>query len=396
MSKPNTNSDAIRISGDKTRADWKELRVRLIKSEPQFDPVEAREAFDLFKVRVETRFLRPIRQILKMKKKLGEGMAAGALECILIEHLEATIQGKIYSEPRNKEEIKAMAKEFGVSEVEAAKLTKPCRYTSSTSLYESFLTSHEPFSQYFKKKKVANVFFRKVRCGLLHEGATKDETLVRNECSADPSRPIEMDGSKNLILYPTAFLRGIEAILDGFGQEISTNRERVVALTRKLDDICQIPKVFYFAYGKNLNKQVLKKRVGQWLWAEPAVLENFSVTFNKGSKDGTKANLLESPHAKVCGVCYELDESSFEELKKFEGGYEKRNVLISFPSKEKKSSATTKENKFIATTFVATETVHPQRPSQAYLDDILAGAKDWSLTEDYIEGLRQSAECSPL
>jgi hypothetical protein len=316
-----------------------------------------------------------------MGENLGEGMAAGALECILIEHLEATIQGKIYSEPRSEEENAAMAANFQVTVEVAERLTKPFRYASSASLFESFLTSREPFRQHFNKR-AASVFYRKVRCGLLHEAATKDQTLVRKESREEPNKLVEMLGSKNLILYRSPFLRGIEATIDWFDQELSSNPEQVVALARKLDEICQIPKVFYFGYGRNLKRQVLCERAGSWLWAQPATLDGYSVTFNKRGLDGSKANLNEAPHGKVWGVCYELDETGFEQLKKHEGGYELQDVLIKFPSAEKA---------FIATTFVATAPVEASHPSDSYLKDIIEGAQDWQLPADYIQQIRAAA-----
>lgn len=139
MSNSNASNDAIRISGDKTIADWKELRVRLTKSAPQYARADVRETFEFFKLRLETRFLRPIRRILEMGENLGEGMAAGALECILIEHLEATIQGKIYSEPRSEEENAALADKFQVTVEVAERLTKPFRYPKSPVDFETQL-----------------------------------------------------------------------------------------------------------------------------------------------------------------------------------------------------------------------------------------------------------------
>ncbi|MDQ6630530.1 MAG: gamma-glutamylcyclotransferase [Verrucomicrobiota bacterium] len=386
MANLNMNADAIRISADKTVADWKALRVRLIESAPRFATPDVEEVFNLFKVRIETRFLRPIHRILEIRENLGEGMAAAALECILIEHLEATFQGKLYAEPRSAEEIKELAGVLRVSDAAAAKLTQPCRYISSASLFESFLTRHEPFNRYFNKRS-ASVFFTKVRCGLLHEAATKDQTVVRKECAKDPNQPVEMRGNRNLILYRTPFLRGIEECLARFRQELSANPERVIGLIRKLDEICQIPKVFYFAYGRNLNRQILKQRAGRWVWAQSAAVADFKVVFDKQGLDGTKANLSESPNTNVWGVCYELDalegELGFENLKQSEAGYEIRDVLVSFPPIKEQ---------FIAKTFIAIESVKSQRPSRDYLDDILTGAKDWQLPKEYIEQLKRAAE----
>jgi hypothetical protein len=88
-----TNND-FKIAGNFKVTDWKNLRENL-----STDDVENTEnwdkVFNIFKVRVETRFLNPINEILRMYPDggKGEGFSVVALQCILIEFFEAFYKG---------------------------------------------------------------------------------------------------------------------------------------------------------------------------------------------------------------------------------------------------------------------------------------------------------------
>jgi hypothetical protein len=88
----------VKIAGDYTINDWKTLKKHLpTDTNPNNNCWH--EAFNIFELRVKTRFLNPINTILQMypKKGRGEGFSAVALQCILIEFFEAFYQGKIYN-----------------------------------------------------------------------------------------------------------------------------------------------------------------------------------------------------------------------------------------------------------------------------------------------------------
>ncbi len=92
-----TLNNDFKIAGNFKVSDWENLRENL-----SIDDIQNTEgwdkAFNIFRVRVKTRFLNPINEILRMYPDAGkgEGFSVVALQCILIEFFEAFYHGKIY------------------------------------------------------------------------------------------------------------------------------------------------------------------------------------------------------------------------------------------------------------------------------------------------------------
>ncbi len=82
-------------------------------------------------------------------------------------------------------------------------------------------------------------------------------------------------------------------------------------------------KVWYFAYGSNLNVDQLKARIGQWQLSKRALVRNYRMAFNVYSKkrNGYTANLQASDNFEdtVSGVVYRISPIQLKELEKFEG-----------------------------------------------------------------------------
>jgi hypothetical protein len=82
-------------------------------------------------------------------------------------------------------------------------------------------------------------------------------------------------------------------------------------------------KVWYFAYGSNLNVDQMRKLVGQWALSKRAVARNFKLVFNVYSKQrkGYIVNMLESANFEdiVPGVVYHLTQEQLHALQKFDG-----------------------------------------------------------------------------
>lgn len=97
--------NATFISAFITVEQWMEYRKQLIEGIllGKCKEEDWQAAFALLYTRIKTRFLNPIDWILEKRLDVGEGFSVVALQCILIEFLEATYQGKIYTtskEPR--------------------------------------------------------------------------------------------------------------------------------------------------------------------------------------------------------------------------------------------------------------------------------------------------------
>lgn len=358
---------AKKIKGDTLIApgysanDWIEDRIELINDiKNNLKTLELWEkAYNHFYQRIKSRFLNPIKWILEKRKDIGEGFSIVALQCILIEFLESLYQGLVYTTSQNPRQFE---------------------YSSSRKLFRDFLLNHKPFSDYFTTTKLAYGFYDNIRCGLLHEARTKESSLIR-KTSPDGSIIEIMNDRINIILYRDNFYNALKIYIDDYKRKLLESKDLKVNFIRKFDDLVDIKRVIYFAYGSNMCKRELieKKRI-KYHSASKALLENYRFIYNKKStKDGTaKANIEECEREKVWGVCYEIDEDDFTKLQGIEKGYETLNVMITLENYQNDVSAKTfkAKSKF---------KVNSIAPSEDYRQKILKGAEEWDLPKEYIE-----------
>lgn len=355
MTKGNIQDDTF-ISAFINVAQWKTVRERLINGilwgngkEPEWEVV-----FDLLHTRIKTRFLNPIDWILDKRHDKGEGFSVVALQCILIELLEAFYQGKIYTTSKKPREFE---------------------YNSSKQLFSDFLMNHEPFSKHFTLKTNANGFFDNIRCGLLHEAATKETSKINNAPGHDMLVLFEHDDPSNMRIYRENFYNAIKEFIESYRIELLSTMDLQINFIRKMDDICGIKHAYYFAYGSNMLPERLLERIKKYHTAFQAVLPEHKFIYNKKSIDGTaKANVGSSDGAEVHGVCFEIDEDDFAILKKLEGGYDQRNIEI----------ITSKGNKTKAVTYISASIDITLAASEEYKNLVLKGAEYWEFSESYI------------
>ena len=85
----------------------------------------------------------------------------------------------------------------------------------------------------------------------------------------------------------------------------------------------QAARVWYFAYGSNLNVDQMKKRIGEWRLSKRAVARNYVLVFNHFSKNwqGYTANLKKTDKFEdtVHGVVYHISEDQLHTLLRIEG-----------------------------------------------------------------------------
>ena len=311
-------------------------------------------AFELLHTRIETRFLNPINWILEKRLDAGEGFSVVALQCILMEFLEATYQGKIYT---------------------TSKQPRPFEYNSSKQLFSDFLLGHKPFSEHFKTKANANGFFDNVRCGLLHEAATKETSRINHAPRHDMLVLFEANDPSNMRIYRENFYQAILDFIEEYRVELMSNRELQINFIRKMDDICGIKRAYYFAYGSNMLPKRLLERIDKYHMGFKAEFPNHRFIYNKKSIDGTaKANVEPDDSMEVCGVCFEVDEGDLETLKKYEGGYDQRNIEVTDEN----------ENIVKAVTYVSASVDNSLGASTEYKSIVVNGARHWDLDEKYI------------
>lgn len=355
MSKGNIQNNTF-ISAFINVGQWKIARKQLIKGIlwGESKPEEWNSAFELLHTRIQTRFLNPIDWILEKRYECGEGFSVVALQCVLIEFLEAFYQGKIYTTSKKPREFE---------------------YNSSKQLFSDFLLNHKPFSKHFTSKANVNGFFDNIRCGLLHEASTKETSRINNAPTHDKIVLFEQDDPSNMRIYRENFYKAILEFIDLYKSDLLSSRKLQINFIRKMDDICGIKHAYYFAYGSNMLPERLLERIEKYHMSFPAKLSDFKFTYNKKSIDGTaKANIEPNQNIEVHGACFEIDEEDFEILKKHEGGYDRRNITIT----------TTEGNETKAVTYISNSIDNKLIPTNEYKSLVLNGAKHWKLDETYI------------
>jgi gamma-glutamylcyclotransferase (GGCT)/AIG2-like uncharacterized protein YtfP len=357
MSNKTINDDTF-ISEFTDVNQWKKHRIKLIEGILSNDNNESewRSAFDVFfYTRIKTRFLNPIDWILEKQYNNGEGFSAVALQCVLIEFLEAFYQGKIYT---------------------TSKSPRDFEYNSSKQLFCDFLLTHKPFSDEFITKANANGFFDNIRCGLLHEAATKETSRINNAPSHYMLVSFEPNDPSNMRIYRENFYQGICEYIDSYKTELLTDKSLKANFIRKMDDICGIKHEYYFAYGSNMYPERLLERIKKYHKAFPAKLNCYKFIYNKKSKDGTaKANIELDNSSIVHGVCFEIDEDDFSVLSEFEKGYDRKNNI----------EIITADKTMKAVTYISSSIDNTLTPSNEYKKLTLKGADFWKLDKSYIE-----------
>ncbi len=234
----------FKIAGNFQVSDWKTLKENLSTTDVK-NTKNWGKAFNIFEVRVKTRFLNPINEILRMNpdEGKGEGFSVVALQCILIEFFEAFYYGKTFTTVKGKN-------------------IPDDQYNSSYEMYKSFLTADIPFSNFFcnhdRDNKPAQpnqctlisveFFYKKFRCGLLHEAATKGKAIIRTEEkeageSSDPHQEKLIwrnPSNGQIILYRTPFQKALENYIQDYKRGLMSSLDRRKAFCRKMDELCQL------------------------------------------------------------------------------------------------------------------------------------------------------------
>jgi hypothetical protein len=199
------------IAGTKTVADWHAIRVRLLRSDAQ----AWREAFtEYFEARLHLRYLHPINLLQEHGTFQGEGFSIVTIQCSLIEFLESTAQGKNYRYRKHNEVPGAY------------------EYSSSQSVFVSFLRDRAPFSQVFDEA-CAQDFYFSVRCGLLHEAQTKNGWRIWAE---DHGGAIA--NMRDKIVYRNDFQAALLKYIASYGADLQVNEALQQAFIRKFDNLC--------------------------------------------------------------------------------------------------------------------------------------------------------------
>ncbi|PZR20504.1 MAG: hypothetical protein DI539_10660 [Flavobacterium psychrophilum] len=160
----------IKISPKYYQSDWRALD--LTKNNKN----DWSKAIDIFKDRIEGRYLKQIEALDTNADKdirFYSGFAIMSLTCLLIETLEQFWTGNPQTSRKSKTSIKKKLNLWN-------KIFKKDQSTISNDAlaFYNFFQRSDKFRSFFDTHEKANVFYTKIRCGLLHQGQTKGKSLI--------------------------------------------------------------------------------------------------------------------------------------------------------------------------------------------------------------------------
>jgi len=140
----------------------------------------------------------------------------------------------------------------------------------------------------------------------------------------------------------------------------------------------------YFAYGSNMNPDLMRKREISFTMRKRAVLINYRLEFNKVATQNPEegfANIVPDKNGITEGILYEISNSDLTKLDGYEG----------YPDHYKRITAVVQlnnEQKIEAVTYVANSDKVREglRPSREYLNHLLKGCD--VLSEEYCQRLK--------
>lgn len=161
----------MKIAGLKTIDEWNNLHLLLnIVKNDSWD-----KAFEFFDKRIDTRYLTPIDEILRMRVLLGEGFAIVNLQCSLIETIECFVQGWKYKSKQIDPPIKLGWYKSNNELKEDI---------DNEAIFCSFFDNRKEFKKSNQSAQIkGDDFYKSVRCGLLHETQTLNNWKIRRNDS---------------------------------------------------------------------------------------------------------------------------------------------------------------------------------------------------------------------
>jgi len=141
-------------------------------------------------------------------------------------------------------------------------------------------------------------------------------------------------------------------------------------------------KVFYFAYGSNMDQDRLRGRINSFHSRKHAILDGYNLVFNKrdSSYPGSGFANIVKGEGRVEGILYEIDETSLKTLDYYEGfpaHYNRIEVEVECEGKPLK-----------AWVYVANENKVEEglKPKKEYLNHLLKGQD--LLSKEYFKKLQ--------
>lgn len=348
---------AVEVASGFTVGRYCQLRSALeptTPGSPEWDEVIA-----ALRRRIDERFLQPVRVLLERRQEhVVPGFAALALDCLLIDTIQSFREGRT-----------------STGEVSPARS------------FRDFLRA-APFSDFNNEDRSS--FFHYVRNALLHNGETRGDWRVR----ADGPAMLTKRG-RTRIINRTLFHSAIESEFTKYCQELANGpadvREKFL---RRMNSICGVvapPHKLYFAYASNLSGEEVDRRIGQTASEGVAFLPGYRLAFTKHSQTwgGDAATIEPAPTSVVWGFVYRVTPQQHQALAAREGGYKQTSLTVWRVGDTPDCQESTPE---AVATFVAESPCERVcGPPAAYVDVVLAGARERGLPAQYIEVVAKAA-----
>ncbi len=232
MTKPSTDK-GIKISPTFFQKDWTDLDLSKNNIE------NWSKAIEIFKDRIEGRYFKQIEVLDENKDRnigLFSGFAIMSLTCLLIETIEQFWTGNIETSRKSK---------TGKKENRLTKLLSPPKNEVSNDalIFFSFFQRSENLKSFFDTIEKANIFYTKIRCGLLHQGQTKGKSLIHIRTS-DPLL-MWIDENKieeGLSIQRRLFVKEVRSVYEKYTAELENSNNlnfRRQTLEKKMKYIVQ-------------------------------------------------------------------------------------------------------------------------------------------------------------
>ncbi len=194
---------SFKISSSDTNESWVKLDLSDNNS------ADWNKAIKIFKDRFETRFFRPITALVKHsdeKIKFYSGFTVLAIDCLLIETFNQFYHGIDDSDEMFRPNCKT---------------------------FKDFFQRSNYFNKDFDTDEKISIFYQHIRCGLLHQGETKEDTIINLKKSQLIS-VIEVNGIKSIELNRGEFHKRVTDYFNDYIEKLKDNNQ--IQLRNKFKD----------------------------------------------------------------------------------------------------------------------------------------------------------------
>lgn len=193
---------AFKISSSDTNDTWLKLNL------DDNDSTDWDKAIKIFKDRFETRFFRPIDALTNHadeKVKFYSGFTVLAIDCLLIETFNQFHHGIDESEPTFKPNCKT---------------------------FKDFFERSDFFKNDFDTEEKIAIFYQHIRCGLLHQGETKEDSKVNLKKSQLISL-LDNGGTKSIELNRKEFHKRVMNYFHDYISKLKDKNEKQLRVNFK-------------------------------------------------------------------------------------------------------------------------------------------------------------------